>query len=123
MQAREEIPDPKKPRNLDLIGLLVVACIFMIGMVAFAFTEMKFNQAVCAYGMILFQILWGISWVWIRPKRNRKYRDEIRERQNLRDTVRGRARLRSRVSGQPWPSPQHVSTRGWDTQDSRGFKI
>ena len=60
MQAREEIPDPKKPRNLDLIGLLVVA----LGALYTAFQRnqgvmTKFNKILGGIGSVVNNLLSG----------------------------------------------------------------
>ena len=123
-ELREEIPNPKKPRNLDARIVLGVFILTIIAQWIFRFSDMGFNQIIAAWlgGLcMLYFAFWGI---YLRRKRNVKYKDEVRERRNLRDTVRGRPRFRS-TTGRPWPDPRTdpryipsgLRRKTWDTKD------
>ncbi len=110
-EAREAIPDPKKPTRKWLYIFLAAHVVSQFSMLGFKMADMQFNSFIALFVMCITFILLGLELFYFRHKRMRKYRDELRERQNLRDTVRGRPRFR----GRPWPSPQRVSRGDWDT--------
>ena len=126
-EAREEIPDPKKPKTWDGWASVIFIMLNIIGVFVFDAIDFKFNSIIC--GGLIFVGLGYYTYylLFVKSKRRKKYEEELGDRRRLRRSVaddfriRGR-RVRPNVSSRPWPGssprirPAWKVRNTWDTE-------
>lgn len=103
IEAREAIPDPKKPRNWDIWVTMGVMVLSLLTGIVFRIAEMEFNKNICGAIFIMSLVYYTYYLLYARHKRGRDYREKVRDRDNLRNMA-----IRNRISGRPWRAPTRV---------------